>query len=233
MREPLSQQAQRAIRQYIVDHRLGPGDALPSEGELSALLDMGKTSVREGVRALQSLGLVEVRHGTGLFVSEFSFDPILDQLPYRLLTDDAPLRDVLQVRRALEEGLIEQAAARLSAQDLDELDALVERMRSEAVDGVVPATIDRAFHQGVFRCLGNPLVLQMIDIFWTIFDRATADVRSLHVHHTAEDHAAIVDAIRSGDTAAMRAAVVDHFADIQHNVGSLSARPRGATTIDS
>lgn len=227
MRAPLSQQAQQAVRQYIIDNRLGPGDPLPSEGELSTLLDMGKTSVREGVRGLQSLGVVEVRHGRGLFVSEFSFAPILDQLPYRLMIDDVPLRDVLQVRRALEEGLIVQAGAQLSddLDALDALDALVERMRTESVDDVVPAEIDNAFHQGLFRGLGNPLVLQMIGIFWTIFDRAAVGTPDLSVHHTADDHAAIVDAIRGGDPDAMRAAVAHHFADIERNVGSLSAHP--------
>lgn len=232
MRAPLSQQAQHAVRQYIVDNRLAPGDPLPSEGELSTLLDVGKTSVREGIRGLQSLGVVEVRHGRGLFVSQFSFAPILDQLPYGLMIDDVPLRDVLQARRALEEGLIVQASAQLGDDDLDALDALVERMRTESIDGVVPAEIDNAFHQGLFRGLGNPLVLQMISIFWTIFDRATVGVSELHVHHTADDHAAITAAIRGGDPDAMRSAVAHHFADIERNVGALTAHPHAQAHTD-
>lgn len=222
MRSPLPHQAQRAIREYIVTHRLTPGDHLPSEGELAQLLEMGKTSVREGISALESMGVVEVRHGKGLFVGTFSFDPLLEHLPYGLMVDNIPLREVLQVRQALEAGLIEEAAARLTSEELARLNTLVERMRTEAVEDIIPVEIDRAFHLDLFAPLQNGLVDQLIEVFWTVFQQASSPMRQHAVLHSAEDHASILAAIRSGDPEAMRQAVVQHFADIRNALTSES-----------
>lgn len=228
MKSPLPQQAQRAIREYIVTHRLGPGDPLPSEGEFAQRLEMGKTSVREGISALESMGVVEVRHGRGIFVGAFSFDPLLEHLPYGLMVDNIRLREVLQVRQALEAGLIEEAARRLTADDLVQLDRLVERMRTEAVGDVIPFEIDRTFHLNLFAPLEDSLVDNLIDIFWTVYQNASHSVGRHAVLHTAEDHANILAAIRSDDPEAMRQAVVLHFADIRNALTSESTNAPAA-----
>ena len=75
MRALLSHETGDAIRAYIVDKQLKPGDPLPSEAELATQLDVGKTSVREALRRLEAHGVVEVRRGKGLFVGTFSFGP--------------------------------------------------------------------------------------------------------------------------------------------------------------
>jgi DNA-binding FadR family transcriptional regulator len=221
VRQPLSRQAEARLRQYVIDHGLGPGDPLPSEAELAQLLEMGKTSIREGVRSLETLGVVEVRHGRGIFVGRFSFDPLIDQLPYNLAVNDVPLRELLQVRRALEEGLVVEASKKLSGQHLDALDALVARMRDEGAHGAVPAEVDRAFHVALFEPLGNRLVMQLIEVFWAAYVKAAEHLHGVHAAarpgglHTAEAHAAILRAIRSSVPAAMTAAVAEHFSDIQ------------------
>lgn len=218
MRALLSREVGDAIREYIVEHGLKPGDALPSEGELATLLDVGKTSVREALRRLEAHGVVEVRRGRGLFVGAFSFGPLIEHLPYGLQADNVPLRQLLQARRALEEGLVCEVAKVITAEDLDRLDGLVEQMRKRTVDGRVPAEVDQAFHQALFAPLGNPFVLQLIDVFWSIFRRASDRIVLDLRRPTAEDHAAIVDAVRSGDRAAMTDAVARHFEDLQRSL---------------
>lgn len=221
MRAPLSRQADLSLRQYILDQGLGPGDALPSEGELATRLEMGKTSIREGIRRLETLGIVEVRHGRGLFVGRFSFAPLIEQLPYSLAMDSVPFRDLLQVRRALEEGLVVQAAARLTEADLSTLDDLVAQMRTGSQDGRVPPDVDRAFHLALFAPLGNRFVSELQEVFWDIFHRAVEHVPARPGLHTADDHANIVTAIRSGDALRMTRAIADHFADIEAVVEDL------------
>ena len=178
-----------------------PGDPLPSEAELATLLDVGKTSVREALRRLEAHGVVEVRRGKGLFVGTFSFGPLIEQLPYGLQADSVPLLQLLQARRALEEGLISEVAKVITDDELQLLDELVDQMRASADHGRVPADVDQAFHQALFAPLGNPFVLQLIDVFWTIFRKAADHVVLDLRRPTAEDHAAIVDALRSGDRA--------------------------------
>jgi DNA-binding FadR family transcriptional regulator len=218
MRALLSHETGDAIRAFIVDKRLKPGDPLPSEAELAALLDVGKTSVREGLRRLEAHGVVEVRRGKGLFVGTFSFDPLIEQLPYGLQADSVPLLHLLQARRALEEGLITEVAKVITEGDLLLLDELVGQMRARAEHGRVPADVDHAFHQALFEPLGNPFVLQLIDVFWTIFSKGADHIVLDLRRPTAEDHAAIVDALRSGDRAAMTSAVARHFEDLQRSL---------------
>jgi DNA-binding FadR family transcriptional regulator len=91
-------------------------------------------------------------------------------------------------------------------------------MRAEAEDGRVPADVDHAFHQALFAPLHNPFVLQLIDVFWTIFGKASDHIVLDLRRPTAEDHAAIVDALRSGDRAAMTLAVARHFEDLQRSL---------------
>lgn len=218
MRALLSHETGDAIRAYIVDKQLRPGDALPSEAELAAQLDVGKTSVREALRRLEAHGVVEVRRGKGLFVGSFSFTPLIEQLPYGLQADNVPLRQLLQTRRALEEGLIGEVAKVITDKDLQLLDDLVDKMRDQADHGRVPAEVDQAFHQALFAPLDNPFVLQLIDVFWTIFRKAADHIVFDLRRPTAEDHAAIVDALRSGDRAAMTQAVDRHFEDLQRSL---------------
>jgi DNA-binding FadR family transcriptional regulator len=222
MRALLSHETGDAIRAYIVDKQLKPGDALPSEAELATQLDVGKTSVREALRRLEAHGVVEVRRGKGLFVGTFSFGPLIEQLPYGLQADNVPLRQLLQTRRALEEGLISEVAKVITEEDLQLLDELVAKMRADADHGRVPADVDQAFHQALFAPLDNPFVLQLIDVFWSIFRKAsekTPDHIVLDLRRpTAEDHAAIVDALRSGDRTAMTKAVDRHFEDLQRSL---------------
>jgi DNA-binding FadR family transcriptional regulator len=222
MRALLSHETGEAIRAFIVERGLKPGDALPSEAELAALLDVGKTSVREALRRLEAHGVVQVRRGKGLFVGAFSFGPLIEHLPYGLQTDSVPLRQLLQARRALEEGLVWEVAKVITDADLARLDDLVDQMRARAKNGRVPADVDQAFHQALFEPLGNPFVLQLIDVFWSIFSRASDHIVLDLRRPTADDHAAIVDALRSGDRTAMSDAVARHFEDLQR---SLDADP--------
>ena len=75
------------VKQYILDQGLCAGDPLPSEIQLAQELGVGRSSVREAIKALQSLGIVEVRHGEGLYVRPYTFDPILETLSFGMRFD--------------------------------------------------------------------------------------------------------------------------------------------------
>lgn len=212
---PLTHQAQDRIRQYIVDQGLASGDPLPPEGKFCEMLGMSKATVREAIRSLEFLGVVEVRHGRGLVVGSFTLAPMLDALPYQLRMDDTPLREILQVRAAIEEGLIVEASKALSDEELTALDALVEQMSAVSTQGEVPPEVDRAFHLALFAPLGNALLTDLIRTFWEIYARSAATLETPINHHAVESHAEILAAIRSGDRARMRRAVEVHFAPIQ------------------
>lgn len=213
------------IRQYIVDRDLRPGDALPNEGEFCEMLDMSKSSVREGIRRLEMLGIVEVRRGRGLAVGAFSLKPVIDALPYQLSVDDTPLHEILQVRAAIEEGLIIQASRALNEDQLTALDDLVTQMREHSQEGEVPPEVDRAFHLALFAPLQNQMLNKLIETFWEVYARFAATAAAPINQHAVEDHHEIVTAIRSGDHQRMTRAIAVHFAPIQTTVETAPTRP--------
>ena len=85
-----------------MENRLAAGAPLPPEGELAQQLGVSRNSVREGVKALESLGILEMRRGVGVFVKAFSFEPLLANLTYGLGDALTQIADVIAVRRALE-----------------------------------------------------------------------------------------------------------------------------------
>ena len=204
---------QDALKAHIVEQRLRPGDMLEPEGRIAERLGVSRVSVREAVKALSSLGILESRRGSGVFVREFSFDAVLDALPYGLLTEVRRLEEVLEIRRLLEAGLIDRVVATIAAERLSELRAIVARMWTHVDDPDALAADDRAFHRALLADLGNETVLKLLDVFWRAFRTAVerVDLRTDEPERTILDHAAIVEAVGAGDAEGARGALERHY----------------------
>lgn len=217
---------QAAIRTYILDNNLRAGDTLPPETDLARQLGVSRNSVREAVKALESLGILEARRGSGLFVAEFSFDPLLDNLGYGLRFDTRELAELLEVRRVLEVGLIAPAIAAMTPEALAELAQSVAQMQALALAGSNFAEVDRQFHQVLFAPLGNGTLLKLLDIFWRTYQETSriADMRNPDPLSTYEDHAAIAAAVRSRDVDAARLALDRHYDGLAGRLARMQAQ---------
>ena len=202
--------AQRAIKDYIVLARLRPGDPLPSEARLAEELGIGRNSVREAVKALEALGVLESRPGAGLFVRPFTLDPVLDNLAYGLLLDRASVLDLLDVRERLEGTYIEVVARTIDVPHLRVLRSAVDRMGERAAHGEGFREEDRFFHRTLYARLGNRLLLVLLDLFWDVYGRLLAEVPLVPAFDPVrswEQHRRIVEALERHDGAAARAAI--------------------------
>jgi DNA-binding FadR family transcriptional regulator len=226
---PLHHSVQEAIRAFILEHNLRAGDALPPETDLARQLGVSRNSVREAVKALESLGVLEARRGSGLYVREFSFNPLLENLSYGLLFDLRDLAELLEVRRVLETGLIGAAMAAMPASTLDALQVTIARMGALAGQDESFAEEDRQFHQILFEPLGNRTLLKLLDIFWVTYQEASrhTDMRNPDPVGTARDHAAIYDAVRAGDVDEARAALDQHYAGLTSRLARIQAQVGG------
>ncbi|MFJ9723037.1 FadR/GntR family transcriptional regulator [Streptomyces sp. NPDC101209] len=211
----------RAVVQLILDRRLRPGAALPTEAELMEDLGVSRNSVREALKALQALDIVEIRHGYGTYVGEASLTPLVDGLTFRTLArhdDTGALAEILQVREVLEEGLIRRIAGTADEAELDALEAVVSRMEKAVRAGRPFPELDRRFHELLYAPLGNPLVPQLLGAFWTVFRRVAAargwkdDPRP---EVTVRRHRDIVTALRARDAAGAQRAMEHHFRGIE------------------
>lgn len=220
-RQPVYLQTQAAIKRYIEEHGLAAGDPLPSESALAKELGTSRPSLREGIKSLEALGIVEVRHGEGLFVKAFSFDSIFNNLPYSFATDGQSLRELTQVRSGLEEGLMWMVAEHIDSHSLQRLEALVAQMAQRAHQGQSFQTIDQEFHRELYLSLNNRFVVRLVDLFWEIFHRLYGqdNVQKNVLLRSVQEHQHIVDCLRRRDGAAAMVAMREHFADIRKRVG--------------
>jgi DNA-binding FadR family transcriptional regulator len=214
----LSESAQSAIRAYILKNQLAAGDPLPPEGRLAQDLGISRPSVREAVKGLESLGILEARPGVGLFVRSFSFDPILDNLAYSVGYDRNSVTELLYVRKQLEAGAIEDAVTRVTPSQLRVLRSIVDRMGERAARAESSTEEDRFFHRTLFMHSEHPLLLKLLDVFWEVYRRLrdqTVLAETADPVRSWENHRRIVEALESGNPADARAAMLSHFAGVE------------------
>jgi DNA-binding FadR family transcriptional regulator len=224
----LYQSVQDALRAFILDNKLRAGDALPPETDLARQLGVSRNSVREAVKAMESLGILETRRGSGLFVRAFSFDPLLENLSYGLLFDLRELAELLEIRRVLETGMIGAAMQIMPSDAVADLNAVVTAMGERARRGESFPEEDRRFHQVLFEPLGNQMLLKLLDVFWLTFQEASrhVDLLNPYVVPTYQDHAAIAAAVAAGDVAEARVALDRHYAGLTERLARVQAQLR-------
>jgi DNA-binding FadR family transcriptional regulator len=208
---------QERIVALVHDRRLEPGAAMPTETQLMDQLGASRNSVREAIRALQALGIVEIRHGHGTFVGTASLAALSPSLSFRVRSGEGALRDLVEARELLETGLIGEVAGTLSDARLAALDALVARMLTDP-------EADKSFHALLYESCGNELVLQLIGLFWDVYHEAV-EARGYGDSDVVANHSRIVGALRTGNSAEARDAMRHHFTEVKARIGRTSGHP--------
>ena len=197
----LSQAVRDYIKNHIIKHKLRAGDPLPSENQLAENLGVGRSSVREAVKALQSLGIIEARHGNGLFVREWNLDPVLETLEYGLRFNTKSLGELLDIRIWLESAVMADAIASIQPETIAALEETLDGWQAQIESGDFDdAEWDEQFHCTLYGSLGNETMLKLFEVFWiafTTFDREpTNRERKLTMVNC---HRSIIEAVKAGD----------------------------------
>lgn len=217
---------QEAIKQLIVQRGLSSGAPLPTESELMAALEVSRHPLREAMKALQALGIVDIRHGYGTYVGSVPLSGLEAGLAFRgalsVRGDYTDIRYLLEVREVLESGLVGRVLAAYDQMDFDALGAAVDDMERAADRDRFAPERDWAFHEALYRPLGNPLVLELLGVFWRVFNTLDTELPGPggSPSATAGWHRRILEALRAKDEPALRAAVVEHFAGIRARVAT-------------
>ncbi len=212
-RTSVSLEAAEAIKALIVSGELGSGDALPPERNLAAMLGISRPSVREALRVLTAMNVVEPRHGGGTYVT--SLDPTLLAQPINFLLQVQP-RTFLHL---FEVGqVLEVSAARLAAPKMtDEVAEKLQMLADQAIGALRQpnrfSELDFELHTKIVEATGNPIYLSL---YQSISDlllesrRRTARIPAVR-RQAQEDHLAIVGALRQRDPEAAAGAMKDHL----------------------
>ncbi len=193
---------QDTLRSYIIDNQMQPGERLPSETDLAGRLGVSRNVVREAIKGLEALGLVEVRVGLGVFVKAANLDDFLTNFAYNLLFDGQSVVELYEIRQRLELSYVREAARQLSAESLAEMERLFAEMEAHFKAGEEFILEDLTLHRTLFHNVGNGTLLKLFDIFGTIYAGTRHMFRALPKIVIADDlnnHRLLLDALRTRD----------------------------------
>ncbi|MBI2247109.1 MAG: FadR family transcriptional regulator [Armatimonadetes bacterium] len=209
----------RQTQDLIADKHLQPGDRLPGERELADALSVSRASVREALRVLDYIGVVEVRAGEGTFVATAPPAP-MDPSVYSLLSDRTFLLDLLDARRIFEEGVVELAAENATRGDLDAIGQFLTAHEAELHGGRTDVAGDLAFHAMVAEATGNPVMLSVmrhLNVMW-LQARERTGRRPTSPIKAHRFHRQILEALRRRQPAAARRALRKHLQDMRADI---------------
>jgi GntR family transcriptional regulator, transcriptional repressor for pyruvate dehydrogenase complex len=211
-RQPVYEQVSDRLREFIDDNGLRPGDKLLTERELAAELGVGRSSVREAITALRAQGVVEVRHGEGIYLLDRSVD-LISALAIELVDSHVDHPYIWEARQALEVQCARLAATRAEDADHDAMDQGLALMEQEIASGAAPLDGDRRFHLAVVAASHNPILIRLVDGIRASFDRTsqTSLTRPEQPARSLAEHRAIKEAIASGDPARAADAMLSHL----------------------
>src|SRR5271166_5051622 len=142
--EEVAQQIERLILK-----KLQPGDKLPSERELAELLEVSRSSIRDAIRGLELKGLVEPRQGAGTIVREIAVEPLVNPFANALKRRQERVSELLDFRKMLEPPLAARAATHASADEISEMEEILQRQEGKLSDGEAAVAEDTEFHYSI------------------------------------------------------------------------------------
>jgi len=213
--EEVAKQIERLILQ-----KLQPGDKLPSERELAEMLQVSRSSIRDAIRSLELMGLVEPRQGAGTIVRELSAESLVNPFANALKRRQELVSELLDFRKMLEPPLAARAATHASPDEISEMEEILQRQEGKLSQGEVAIAEDAEFHYSVALASGNSIVLKVLDIIMDLL-RDTRE-RSLQLKGRPErslaGHRRILAAIKRHDAGAAKDAMRRHIEDVEEIV---------------
>jgi len=210
--EEVAQQIERLILK-----KLRPGDKLPSERELAEMLKVSRSSIRDAIRGLELRGLVEPRQGAGTIVRESAVEPLANPFASALKRRKEMVSELLDFRKMLEPPLAARAATHASADEISELEEILQRQEAKQSQGEPAVAEDAEFHYSVALASGNGVVLKVLDIIMDLL-RDTRE-RSLQVEGRPQKslagHRRILAAIKRHDAEGAKSAMRRHIEDVE------------------
>ena len=219
------EQLQQAITDLILERGLRVGDPVPPESELREILGVSRNSLREALKMLQAVGIVEIRHGYGTFVAGHPLAALGRTLQFRarlsLQSSGVAAQELVDVREALECGLVGRAISAMDPQRLDRLEVIVAAMEKKAERGESVRAEDKDFHRVLFEPLDNAILGELLTVFWNVYSGIHQSVETPtgetteHVTDTAAAHRDILNAVAAADVPRAASLLSDHFVGIR------------------
>lgn len=213
----------KKIQDMILKGELKEGDRLPPERDLIKIFSIGRPTLREALRALQILGLIETRHGSGNYVTNKVTQSYFAPLSLSFVLSHGSNSEIRDMRYCLETFSISFSAQNATDEDVEELDEICSKME-QSNDIEEKAFFDRCFHNKLFEMAQNKLLLSTYQS--TAFLMETFSYKSLlasfsdgdSIENIYREHRAILQAVKAHDAAAAKTAMERHLSNINLSV---------------
>ena len=216
-RQPIAEQVVQQLLSLILAGSLKPGEQLPPERELAQTLEVSRPSLREALRALSLLGVVNIRQGGGAFVSSLNPEELLGPIHFFVSLDEHNLQALFEARILIESGLAALAATRITDEEISRLRACVELDEDALSDPEQFAKLDAEFHWIICKAANNSF-LERVATSVQVLGRASRGITS-HLPGVLEqslrDHKRIVTALAARDSEQAATAMKSHLWNVR------------------
>jgi len=226
----------RQVKQLIAEGRLKTGDRLPPERELAEKFVVSRTSVREALRALESLGLIEIRAGEGTFVRQVSVDALVGPLALMMTSQREAIGELFEARRVLEPAIAALAASRATPDEVQDMERILESQAREVAAGRTGIAEDAAFHTAIGAAAHNRAITRIVHAIMDLLTQSREESLNTPGRPTRshQDHRRILQAIAKRNPSAARQAMTDHLVAVEALVlGTASERTERGRRADA
>lgn len=203
----------REVRNYIISNNLKPGDLLPTEMNLCQTLGVSRNVLREAIKGMELMGMVQAISGKGTIVKEFNLDFIFQNVLFFTVgeQENTAIHEMFGIRKVLELAFMRQAFHALTSEDIEIMRVCADNIRSKWEKREFFHEDDRAFHMTLFGKLNNGILNSLLEAIWAVDDGFQLEQKQLHLDNTIAKHEAIVDALEQHDYPAFARAMDAHF----------------------
>lgn len=228
----LSEEIVNRLLALIKEKELRPGDKLPPERELAAMMQVSRPSLREALRALSIMNVVEIRQGDGTYITSLEPELLVEHLDFVFSLDDSTFLQLFEARKILEVGIVAIAAQRITDEEIAGLEACLAKSIETADDHQAFLETDLELHERITEAARNPILSR----FMASISRLGRASRSRTVEipgvrqRSLKDHQAIVKALKARDPEAARQAMLQHLNNVEKELRKLTLSEEPAAT---
>jgi GntR family transcriptional repressor for pyruvate dehydrogenase complex len=203
----------------IREKELRPGDKLPPERELATMLGVSRPSLREALRTLSIMRVVELRQGSGSYISSLEPEMLVEHLDFVFALDDSTYLQLFETRKVLEPGICALAAQRITEDELAQLDACIAQTAISG-DAETYFQADITLHEIITTAARNPLLRRFMASIRQLgqASRRRTSILPGIAQQTHADHCAIIEALRAHDPIAASQTMLNHLLHVEQRL---------------
>ncbi|MDD3334979.1 MAG: FCD domain-containing protein [Eubacteriales bacterium] len=203
----------REIRGYIIRNNLREGDSLPTEQQMCEMLGVSRNVLREAIKSMELMGMIQSCPGRGTVVKAFNLDFIFQNVLFFTVGEEKrSIREMLGIRKMIELSYMREAYLALTDSDIRKIRDSLEAIKTKWEQHIFFHADDKAFHMTLFAHLKNSVLTSLLEAIWAVDENFQPEEKAKHLGDTIAKHENIVLALENHDYEAFAKAMESHFA---------------------